>query len=155
MVPHVEIMPMPKEYGAPTRTLEWPEVEQRIESAARYWIASVRRDGRPHTVPVDGLWLDGRWFWGGKPETVHMRNVAADPRVVMHLEDAESAVICEGTAELAQPSADLVDRLVAASETKYGYSPGRAAYAGGVWALRPSVVLAWNDLPTDATRFTF
>lgn len=146
---------MPKEYGAPTKTLAWDQVATRIAAAERYWLVTVRRDGRPHAVPVDGLWLDGQWFNGGKAETVHMRNLAADQRVVMHLEDTLSAVIVEGTAELVVPPADLVDRLVAASEAKYGSSPGWAAYAGGVWALRPARVLAWNDLPSDATRFTF
>jgi hypothetical protein len=47
------------------------------------------------------------------------------------------------------------DRLVTASTDKYGYSPGRDAYAAGVWALQPRRVLAWNDLSKDASRFRF
>jgi pyridoxamine 5'-phosphate oxidase-like protein len=155
MEPVVEQMTLPAVYGTPKQTLTWADVRRRIEQAERYWLATTRPGGGPHAVPVDGLWLDDTWFFGGSPETVHMRNLQSDQRVVMHLDDTRSAVIAEGTAELIVPSAELADRLVDASEAKYGYSPGRAAYAGGVWTLQPRRVLAWNDLPRDATRFRF
>jgi pyridoxamine 5'-phosphate oxidase-like protein len=155
MEPRVEQMTLPRLYGLPKKKLVWADVRRRIEQAERYWLATVRPDGGPHVVPVDGVWLDDRWFFGGSQQTVHMRNLRHEQRIVMHLEDALSAVIVEGRAELVVPSSDLADRLVAASNAKYGYSPGRDAYAGGVWVLCPQRVLAWNDLPKDATRFRF
>ncbi|MEV0388431.1 pyridoxamine 5'-phosphate oxidase family protein [Nonomuraea sp. NPDC050643] len=30
--------------------------------------ATVRADGRPHVVPVDGVWVDDRLYFGGRPE---------------------------------------------------------------------------------------
>jgi Pyridoxamine 5'-phosphate oxidase len=64
-----------------------------------YWLATTRPDGRPHVVPLDGLWLDDAWFFGGSAETVKYRNLKANPRAVVHLDDSERAVIVEGRCE--------------------------------------------------------
>ena len=150
-----EPIPLPSEYGTPSKTLAWADVEARLEAATHVWLATVRPDGRPHTVPVDGLWLEGAVWFGGSAQTVKHRNLLADGRATLHLADAVSAVIVEGTAELIRPDPPAVDALVAASKRKYGYAPPADAYAGGVWCLRPSKVMAWTSLPVDATRFRF
>ena len=64
-----------------------------------YWLATVRSDGTPHVVPVDGIWLDGGCYFGGDPATVHIQNLRRDRHATLHLEDGESAVIVEGAAE--------------------------------------------------------
>jgi hypothetical protein len=115
----------------------------------------VTPDGRPHTVPVDSLWLDGAAWFGGSPEAVKHRNLVADNRASLHLPDAEAVVIVEGRCELVTPDGPTVRRLRAASKQKYGYAPPASSYAGGVWRLRPSKVMAWTALPVDATRFRF
>jgi hypothetical protein len=150
-----EPLPLPPEYGKPERPLAWADVEARLETATRMWLATVRPDGRPHTVPVDGLWLEGAAWFGGSAETVKHRNLLADGRATLHLPDADSAVIVEGTAELIRPGPPTVDALVAASKRKHGYAPPAEAFAGGVWRLSPSRVMAWTSLPVDATRFRF
>ena len=147
--------PLPPEYGTPSKILAWADVEARLEAATKLWLATVRPDGRPHTVPVDGLWLDGAAWFGGSAETVKHRNLLADGRATLHLADAESAVIVEGTAELVHPDPPTVVELIAASKQKHGYAPPADAFAGGVWRLRPSKVMAWTSLPADATRFRF
>ena len=118
-------------------------------------LVTTRADGRPHAVPVDGLWVDGAAYVGGHPATVHERNLRRDPRVVLHLESGQSAVIVEAVAERRTPSADEAQRLAQAADTKYGYGTSAGAYLGEVWCLRPRVVVAWTTLYEDATRFTF
>ena len=136
--------------------LEWDDVCARLTGAAHYWLATVRGDGRPHVVPLDGIWLDDEWFFGGSAETVKHRNLKANSRAVMHLEDAEHAVIVEGRCEELVPDEQLARRLSKLSKSKYGYGPDPATYANsGVWRLRPERVLSWQRLPTDATRFLF
>jgi hypothetical protein len=54
-----------------------------------------------------------------------------------------------------QPSQDEISRLVEATRTKYGYPVSPDSYGAGTWRLSPKVVLAWNVLYQDATRFTF
>ena len=153
--PIAQQLPLPAEYGAPSTVLAWPPIEQRLAGAKRYWLSTTRPDGRPHAVPIDGLWVDGRLYFGGSPKTVTQRNLAQNPAVVLHLEDADAAVIVEGEGEVTVPDEALVQRLLAASKAKYGYAPPADAYRAGVWTLAPARVLAWTSLPVDATRFTF
>jgi Pyridoxamine 5'-phosphate oxidase len=153
--PIAEQLSLPSSYGSPNRLLDWPSVEQRLVDSPHYWLGTVRRDGCPHVVPVDGVWLDGGCYFGGDPATVHIRNLRRDGRATVHLDNGESAVIVEGMAEWVNPSEADAGRLVAAATAKYGYSQSAKDYLAGVWRLQPAKVLAWNQLYVDATRFRF
>ena len=154
MTPTAELIHFPEGYGTPTVTLAWTDVLARLVAAERYWLATTRPDGRPHAVPSDGIWTDEGCYFSGHAATVHIRNLAANPAVSLHLEDATAAVIVEGTAAWVMPSRAAARELAAASKAKYGWGSA-SSYAGGVWLLRPARVLAWNTLFRDATRFTF
>jgi hypothetical protein len=154
--PIAEPLDLPKEYGRPTGALAWETVRGELELAERYWIATVRPDGRPHVVPVDGIWMDDAWYYGGSEETVHHRSVVANPEMVMHLEDGMKAVIVEGEVRRTNPSGTLAQRIAQASREKYGYAPDPGDYEkGGVLTLFPRRVIAWTAFPKDATRFLF
>ena len=154
--PVAELLELPKEYGSPEVALAWDDVRARLVGATHYWLATTRPDGRPHVVPLDGVWLDDRWYFGGSAKTVKHRNLRANGRAVLHLEDAEQAVIVEGVCEQTFPAGELADRLSERSKSKYGYGPDPASYQkSGVWCLRPERVLSWHRFPRDATRFVF
>jgi Pyridoxamine 5'-phosphate oxidase len=153
--PVVELIRLPKAYGTPTKLLSWADVDDRLATALHYWLATTRPDGRPHVVPIDGLWVGGACHFGGAPETVHARNLQADPRAAIHLDDSEAATIAEGVAEVHLPTPEFARELDAAAKRKYGYSVGPDVYLSGVWRLRPTIVLAWTRLDQDATRFRF
>jgi hypothetical protein len=72
----------------------------------------------------------------------------------VHTESGQSPVIAEGTAEWYQPSPDEIIRLVEATRAKYGYPPSPDSFSAGTWRVSPGLVLAWNVLYQDATRFT-
>ncbi len=65
MQPTAELLAVPAVYGKPKKILDWDAVYGRLDQAERYWLATTRPDGRPHVVPVDGVWLDGIWYFGG------------------------------------------------------------------------------------------
>jgi hypothetical protein len=155
MDPTAERIDLPEGYGTATTTMGWAAVRERLEQAPRYWLVTTRRDGRAHVVPVDGVWLDDAWWYGGSPGTLHQRNLERDQRVVVHLEDTMAAVILEGSMRREVPSPELASRLIAASKAKYGYAPPAEAYTTGLWALRPERARAWSAFPTDVTRFRF
>ena len=155
VTPTAEQLPLPSSYGSPDKLLDWTSVEQRLIDSLHYWLATVRRDGQPHVVPVDGMWVDGGCYFGGDPATVHIRNLRRDGRAALHLEDGESAVIVEGIAEWVTPSQTVARRLAAMAKSKYGYPQSAAEYLTGVWRLQPAKVLAWTRLYVDATRFRF
>jgi hypothetical protein len=156
MEPVAELLDLPKEYGSPTEPLEWETVRDELQRAQHCWIVTVREDGRPHAVPVDGVWVEDAWYYGGSDETVHHRSVVANPEVVMHLENGMKAVIVEGEVRRTNPTAALAQRLATASQEKYGYGMDASEYeSGGVLTLLPRRVLAWMAFPKDATRFRF
>jgi hypothetical protein len=146
---------LPRAYGTPTTVLTWDAVEQTLAGSPVYWLVTTRPDGRPHAVPVDGVWCEGAAFVGGDPATVHERNLRSDPRVVLHTESGQSPVIVEGDAGWYVPDAAGAQRLADAANAKYAYGSTARSYARGLWRIRPRSVLAWTVLYEDATRFRF
>ena len=151
--PHI-----PPGYGIPKDKrglLPWSHVTERMANATHYWICTVSPDGRPHATPVDGLWLEGRLYFGGSPETRRARNLAANPAACVHLESGTDVVILHGDAsELRAPDRSLTIRLAEASAKKYGYGLKPEDWeVAGVRVFRPRVVFAWKQFPKDATRW--
>lgn len=65
-------------YGIPSGSeglLPWGFVEERMANARKYWVATVRPDGRPHLTPVWGLWVEGAFYFGSGPRTRKARNL--------------------------------------------------------------------------------
>jgi nitroimidazol reductase NimA-like FMN-containing flavoprotein (pyridoxamine 5'-phosphate oxidase superfamily) len=84
-----------KAYGIPTDEagmLSWHGVSEQLLKARNYWLVTVRPDGRPHTVPVWGVWVDGTFF-GMRRHTRKARNIAENPQVVVHLDSSEEVVM--------------------------------------------------------------
>jgi hypothetical protein len=156
MDPRPESLDLPSVYGKATEPLAWEPVRQRLQEAMNYWLVTIRPDGRPHAVPSDGMWVDTSWYFGGGPQTVHMRNVAMNPEVVVHIGDGSWAVIVEGRARSVRPDRTLAERIAEAGQKYdvYGYAPKAEDYLkDGTWAVEAGRVLAWTAFPTDATRF--
>lgn len=111
----------------PKKTLPWSHVEQRLTDAKHYWLCSVRPNGRPHAIPKWAVWVNGRIYFDGSPETRHAKNIAENPYVSVHLESGEDVVIVEGTAKaVVKPSRELGIQVAQAYTTKYatmGYAP--------------------------------
>ena len=155
---------LPDGYGVPTSDegmLPWSWAEERLIAAPLYWIGTTRPDGRPHASPIWGAWVDGAFWFEGSPETRRGKNLAANPAIVVHLERGEDVVIVEGVAEVVRrPDPALAARVVDAFAAKYlashGYKPDPAGWdRGGLYAVRPHVVIAWGQFPDTATRWRF
>jgi general stress protein 26 len=71
-------------YGDDSATApEWSDIEQRLTSAQLYWIVTVRTDGRPHAVPLCGVWRDVAFYFCTGDAEQKMRNLEHDPHVVV------------------------------------------------------------------------
>jgi hypothetical protein len=148
---------MPKDYRVPKDDkglLPWSYIVERMSRAKHYWICTVTPDESPHATPVDGLWLQDTLYFGGSPETRWQRNLAGNPAISVHLENALEVVIMRGEAKQAVINAALAEKLSRASTEKYGFAPKPEDYRkGGVYVFRPHIVLAWKQFPKDATRW--
>jgi PPOX class probable F420-dependent enzyme len=129
--------------------LDWSWAEERLEASRNYWIVTAGADGEPAAAPVWGVWADGAVYFGTSPGSRKGRNLARDPRVVVHLESGDEVVILHGEAEIV----DVDDSVLDAYEAKYGYRPPSTK----LYCLRPQRALAWieADYPKTATRFDF
>lgn len=83
-----------------TGLLPWQWAEERLVSSRNYWVVSLWPDGRPHIMPVWGLWHEGAFWFSSSKGSRKARNLSADPRCVVTTEDAADPVIMEGSAEL-------------------------------------------------------
>jgi nitroimidazol reductase NimA-like FMN-containing flavoprotein (pyridoxamine 5'-phosphate oxidase superfamily) len=142
----------------PKGLLPWSYVEKRLMEAKNYWLCTVRPDGRPHGVPKWGVYLDGKIFFDGSPETRHARNIAQNPHVSVHLESGDEAVIVDGLCRAApKPSPELGKKLAQAYTAKYaasGYAPKADQWDnGGLYEVVPQTVLAWTKFTDDPTKF--
>ena len=136
-------------YGVPDDEgglLPWSWAEERLVSAHNYWVAT----SGPHASPVWALWRDGAVVFSCSPRSRKARELARDPRVVVHLESGDEVVIVEGEVQRVVADAVLIDEY----ERKYAY---RADPGEGWYRVVPRRVLAWTEpgYPRDATRFDF
>lgn len=101
-----------------TGLLPWQWAEERLTSSRNYWVVSLWPDGRPHAMPVWGLWHEGAFWFSSSKGSRKARNLAADPRCVVTTEDAADPVVIEGSAELVSEP-DALATMLALENAKY------------------------------------
>src|SRR5438309_9895013 len=76
--------------------LPWKWAEDRLRKSRQYWMVTVRPDGRPHVMPVWGLWRDDGFYFstGGRLRTA--RTLAANPNCIVCNADAEQCLSAAG-----------------------------------------------------------
>ena len=153
-LPHI-----PANYGLKPREhyLPFSHPEDRLTKSRNYWICTTRPDGRPHSIPVWGFWIDGALYFGTGRDSRKARNLAHNPTVSIHLDSGDDVVILEGTAVEIDPSNKTqLKKLDAASRAKYKM-PMVVGPENVIYSVRPRVVLAWTekDFPNNATRWQF
>lgn len=136
--------------------LPWSFVTERMAGSRNYWVATTRPNGRPHVMPVWGLWLDEAFFFSTDPRSRKGRNLAANPEVVVHLESGDEAVVLEGTAQRVTDQT-VQTRFADAYEAKYEFRPDPANPDQGVYRLNARTAFAWTekDFVTSTTRWSF
>ncbi len=134
--------------------LSWEWLEERMSSARNYWIATTRPDGRPHCMPVWGVWQEGRFFFSTHRRSLKARHLTRIGHCCVHLESGDEVVILEGRA-VEVDDQDRIARVDDSYEAKYGLRGGSVPGAA-LFGLRPLSALAWRekDFPTSATRWT-
>jgi PPOX class probable F420-dependent enzyme len=145
----------------PEDTLSWAEVAARLAPARTYWLCTTMPSGAPHAAPLWGVVTGGTLYLYSERRTVKARNLAADPRVVLHLESGEDVLIVRGTAEDLGAPAQLIE-VVAALAAKYTgendqqYLPDADPAFDVVYAVRPQSAMMWRlaDYEESQRRWT-
>ena len=136
--------------------LPWSWVDERMSKSFNYWVATTRPDGRPHVMPVWGVWMNRIFYFGTDPQTRKARNLKLNPQMVVHLESGDEAVILEGRMEEIRESS-LLKQIDEAFFAKYEMHTGHGSEDAPMYALRPSKAFAWQvmNINESATRFSF
>lgn len=111
------------DYGVPDDldgVLDWSWAEERLEACRNYWVSTASVDGRPHLMPVWGIWLPERerFVFSCADGARKARNLRANPRVSVAVDHTVEVVVIEGSAGEVN-STDLSD-VVARWAAKYG-----------------------------------
>jgi general stress protein 26 len=155
-------------YGNPAAdTPLWSDIERLLADAQLYWIITVRVDGRPHAVPLVGIWHDDAFAFCTGAEEQKQRNLDANAQVAVTTGgmgadgwDSGRDVVVEGVA-VRVTDADALQALADAWFAKYGddwrfevrcheffevgHSGGGDGGGARVYRVKPSKVIAFGD----------
>lgn len=139
----------------PRMWITWDHAREKLEQEEIYWVSTTRPDGRPHAVPVWGVWTDYAFHFGTDPQSVKGVNLSRNPNVVMHLQDGSDTVIVEGIASV-ERSASKLKKLQASYTQKYEYTPDWSKGSGQVvYRVAPKVAHAWKNPRMHRTLVKF
>jgi nitroimidazol reductase NimA-like FMN-containing flavoprotein (pyridoxamine 5'-phosphate oxidase superfamily) len=129
--------------------LSWSDVAARLAPARSYWMVTASGQGLPHAAPVWGVVVDDDLYLYSERSTVKARNLAANPRVLVHLESAEDVLIVHGRVEDLGPP-DARRDVVAALDAKYHdnddapYLPSADPDFDVLYVVRARRAMAWR-----------
>jgi hypothetical protein len=130
-------------FGGPLGSgkLPWSWAKERLSSAHTYWIATTRPDGRPHSRPVWGIWLDQRFYFS--TGSLAAQNLATQPAITVHLGSGNEVVIVEGVVHLVS-DATLLEQVVRLYNQKYHWNLDPNQLPGPFYEVRPTKAFGWH-----------
>jgi hypothetical protein len=142
-----------------TGLLPWSWAQERLESSRNYWIVSTWPDGRPHAMPVWGMWHEDEFWFSCSKLSRKSKNLTTNPRCVVATEDANNPVVVEGTARLITSRQQLA-LMLTLENTKYSTNYGIEMLDPAVNAsfrIRPAWAfgLQAGDFTGSPTRWDF
>jgi PPOX class probable F420-dependent enzyme len=101
--------------------LPWSWAAERLEANRNFWVVTASAEGRPHALPVWGVWHDGdhRFVFSCSPKARKARNIAANPQVVFMVDDTVECVSVEGVARVVEPGDPVRETWIERYVTKY------------------------------------
>lgn len=102
--------------------LPWSWAVERLLANRNFWVVTVSGSGRPHSLPVWGVWDDtvNRFMFSGSPNSRKARNIAANPQVVVTVDDTVECVSVEGVARVIEPGDQAREPWIDRYMAKYG-----------------------------------
>lgn len=134
--------------------LPWTWAADRLTTARNYFLTTVRPDGRPHVMPLWGVWMVDRFYFSTGKKSVKAKNLAKNALCVLCPDGGEEAVIMEGRATKVRDAA-VLKKVGAVYKKKYGMDP--LSMNEPVFQVRPATVFGQIEktFPDTATRWTF
>ncbi|WP_116950045.1 pyridoxamine 5'-phosphate oxidase family protein [Jiangella endophytica] len=109
--------------------LAWPVAAEGFAAAPKYWLATGRASGRPHVMPVLGVWLGDAFAVSTRPGSVKGRNLLRGGGCVVTAATDAGDLVLEGAARhVTDPArqAAVAAAFVAKYDWRFGLRDGRA-----------------------------
>ena len=117
--------------------LPWATVVEWLTAARNYWVCTTRADGRPHAMPVWGLWIDdGVWF-STDPTSIKGRNLHRPPRRRRPPRERRRGLRARGPGGARSSDAGALADFDDRYDAKYEVRPSAMGDAAGVYVLQP------------------
>lgn len=134
--------------------LKWKWAEGILSKTRNYFLCTVRKDGRPHVMPIWGVWFDSAFHFSTGKNSVKAKNLEANPECVLCPGDADKAVILEGAA------GKTADKKTVAKFNKVyfkKYKWDMSKMNEPIFVIRPRTVFGQVEktFTKTATRWTF
>jgi len=145
---------MPADQGSGLKP--WSYATERLARSRGYWIATTCPDGRPHAVPIWGVWLRDVFAFSTGAQSRKARNLANDPRVVIGVEPADDSIVLEGVAKRTE-DADFIRDFKRVYELKYDWKMDE--FNEPVYVVTPARAFSFatggDEFVAGSTRWTF
>lgn len=120
-------------------------VSRRLDTDTIGWLTTIRRDVRPHAVPVWFLWHAGVVLIMSEPDTVKVKNIRRNPHALIHLHadpSGNGVVVLDGRATISDRTSTQW-----LAEIRESYTP---KYADAMVAF--GMGLGWTTSPPSSPR---
>lgn len=154
--------------GTPLTALSWADVRTRVAEAGDFLLATTDSDGRPHVVPVLGVWLDEAVCFVTFRQSRKARNLVRNSGCAVTVPGPDVDLVLEGAAHRVRDAARL-QKIADLFPVKYPwwhpfvkdgefYDPADTAHSDPrhVYAAEPAQVFAFGKADGfTATRWRF
>jgi general stress protein 26 len=141
----------------------WRWAKERLEQARTYFIGTVDPSGKPHIMPVWGVWFTEAFFFSTGTQSRKARNLAVNSRCSVATEidfktrpkkgQIKDALVVEGIAEVITDPR-TIRKFSTAYEKKYDWD--MEGFNDPIYRVHPSVVFGLSsEFNQTATRWTF
>jgi nitroimidazol reductase NimA-like FMN-containing flavoprotein (pyridoxamine 5'-phosphate oxidase superfamily) len=159
--------PYMPDYGVDTpawEPLPWSWAAERLTAGRNYWVVTASAGGRPHALPVWGVWHDpeARFAFFSGPRSRKARNLAANPQAVVMGDDTVECISVEGRAAVVRDEerqGHWIERYLAKYQP---ISPGVSAeflHQNELFEFEPerafAIIEREDDFASRATRWVF
>lgn len=128
----------------PKLWITWDHANNKLARETVYWISTASSRGRPHAVPVWGIWKANRFYFETDPNSIKGRNLSNNESLVVHVQDGNDTVILEGKARREKRSRTL-NLLKNDYTKKYQYTPDWSNEREQiVFRAEPRIAHAWK-----------
>ena len=155
------------DYGVDTPAwapLPWSWAVERLLANRNFWVVTVSAQGRPHALPVWGVWDHGenRFAFSCGPRSRKARNLAANAQAAIMTEDTVECLSIEGRATTVRDTGrqDVwIERYIAKYRRMSADLSAEFIRQNLIVEFEPerafAVIEREDDFATRATRWTF